>query len=290
MDIIKCEALINAAEMGSITAAAEEMGYTQSGITRMISSLEDEVGFTLLTRSKHGVTLTGDGEIIIQKIRELVRAYQGVIQTASDINGVIEGVLRIGSYFSFSSAILPGILKKFEDKYPKVNVRLQEGPGVELNRWLFEKSVDLCFMSKPDDKIECDYLPLFKDEILAWLPKSHPKAKAKAFPVKDLENEAFIQTMPNLGSDIDRLIAEENLKLNVMYTTRNSYSTYNMVEKGIGISVEQKLTSENWKGNVVKIPLRPKKYIPIGIAVPSRYAISPAAKKFIELAREDLAP
>ena len=52
MDATKCEAILIAAETGSLTAAAERLGYTQSGITRMLGSLENEVGFSLFVRSK----------------------------------------------------------------------------------------------------------------------------------------------------------------------------------------------------------------------------------------------
>ena len=55
METIKGKALLMAADLGSMTAAAEALGYTQSGITRMISSLEEEIGFPLLSRGKAGV-------------------------------------------------------------------------------------------------------------------------------------------------------------------------------------------------------------------------------------------
>ncbi len=58
MDEIKREALITAAEQDSLSTAARILGYTQSGISRMIRSLEDELGLTLLVRTKKGVALT----------------------------------------------------------------------------------------------------------------------------------------------------------------------------------------------------------------------------------------
>lgn len=56
MDTKKLEVFINAVDLGSITKAAQVMGYTQSGITRMISSLEKELGVPLLVRSRSGVS------------------------------------------------------------------------------------------------------------------------------------------------------------------------------------------------------------------------------------------
>ena len=57
MEALQCEAVLLAAEQGSLTAAAERLDYTQSGITRMISSLEEELGFPLFIRSRRGVRL-----------------------------------------------------------------------------------------------------------------------------------------------------------------------------------------------------------------------------------------
>ena len=58
MEAVKCEAFLAAAELGSLTATAELLGYTQSGVTRMIGTLEEELGFPLFLRSKKGVQLT----------------------------------------------------------------------------------------------------------------------------------------------------------------------------------------------------------------------------------------
>ena len=62
MESKKLEALLMAVDLGSFTKAAEVMGYTQSGLTHMMNSLEREVGFTLLERGRGGVRLTKDGE------------------------------------------------------------------------------------------------------------------------------------------------------------------------------------------------------------------------------------
>ena len=61
MESKKLEALLMAVDLGSFTKAAEVMGYTQSGLTHMMNSLEREVGFTLLERGRGGVRLTKDG-------------------------------------------------------------------------------------------------------------------------------------------------------------------------------------------------------------------------------------
>lgn len=75
MEAVKCEAFLAAAELGSLTATAELLGYTQSGVTRMIGTLEEELGFPLFLRSKKGVQLTENGKLMLPLLREVVRAH-----------------------------------------------------------------------------------------------------------------------------------------------------------------------------------------------------------------------
>ena len=69
MEAVKCEAFLAAAELGSLTATAELLGYTQSGVTRMIGTLEEELGFPLFLRSKKGVQLTENGKLMLPLLR-----------------------------------------------------------------------------------------------------------------------------------------------------------------------------------------------------------------------------
>ena len=84
MEAVKCEAFLAAAELGSLTATAELLGYTQSGVTRMIGTLEEELGFPLFLRSKKGVQLTENGKLMLPLLREVVRAHHNAEQLSAD--------------------------------------------------------------------------------------------------------------------------------------------------------------------------------------------------------------
>ena len=82
MEAVKCEAFLAAAELGSLTATAELLGYTQSGVTRMIGTLEEELGFPLFLRSKKGVQLTENGKLMLPLLREVPAdtPYSGTVR------------------------------------------------------------------------------------------------------------------------------------------------------------------------------------------------------------------
>ena len=73
-------------------------------------------------------------------------------------------------------------------------------------------------------------------------------ANQTSYPVAMLSQEKFIHTLPNEDTDQDRLIVAEKLQLNERYTTRDGFTTYNMVEAGLGVSVNQRLISQKWQG------------------------------------------
>jgi len=289
MDAVKCGALLSAADLGSMTAAAEKLGYTQSGITRMVRSLEEELGFPLLVRGKGGVELTENGKLMLPALREIVRAEENARQLGAEICGVATGVLTIGSYYSVSALVMPAVLSRFEALYPGIRVRIQEGGNREMAEWLGEKAVDCCFGAEPAGDVCCDWIPVFRDELVAWLPKSSPRAAERAFPLRGLEAEPFIQTSPDRDTDQDRLLREYDLHPDIRFTTRDGFSTYNMVASGLGVSFNQKLISRAWSGGVAELPFDPPQYIFLGIAVPSLREASPAAKKFIACVKETLA-
>lgn len=284
MDAIRCEAVLTAAELGSMTAVASQLGYTQSGVTRMISALEQELGFPLFIRGKKGVTLTENGRMMLPVIREIVRAEHDAEQLGADILGSVRGILTIGSYYSISAMWLPDVLKEFQQRYPGVRVRLREGGNREMGRWLSERSVDCCF-SAEQEKGMCDWIPLFKDEMTVWLPENHPLAEQRTFPVRRLEQEPFIHTQPGEDTELDRLLASLELHPDVCFSTRDAFTTYNMVAAGLGISFNQRLISKKWRGAVKELPFDPPQYVSLGIAVPALSEVSPAAGRFIALAK-----
>lgn len=283
MDSFKCEVFLTAVDLGSITAAGDFLGYTQPGVTRIIRSLEEEVGFPLLTRTRKGVSLTENGKAMMPIFRDMVLAGKTAIELAGEIRGITTGTLVIGSYYSVSAMLLPGILSKFQKMYPSVKIRLKEGGNDDLARWLTNRSIDFCFAVRPSPDVECDWIPVMDDELTVWLPAEHPLAAGINFPVKAIQNERFIATMPGHDTEIDRLLKDEGLSPDIAFSTADAYAAYRMVEAGLGISVNNKLFTEKWTGMVNILPLDPPAKITLGIAVPSLREASPATKKFIDL-------
>ena len=85
------------------------------------------------------------------------------------------------------------------------------------------------------------------------------------------------------GSEIDRFFEEEGLTINEVLSAKDEYTTYNLVEAGLGISINQEMIGSRWTGRVRMIPVSPARYVEIALVCPPKNEMSPAAKRFAEM-------
>ena len=287
MESARCKAFMYAADTGSFTKAAERLNYTPSGVSQLVGALENETGLTLLRRTRKGVTLTPDGEILLPAVREFLEKENRIYELAAEVKGLLVGSVTIAAYSSISTHWLPEVIRDIEQDYPQIEIRLMEGIRQEVTRWLDEKKADIGFLSY-QEPMPYEWTPLDYDEMLAVLPKDHSYASKESYPLINCETDSFI--MPALGRDDDvvSLFERNGIKLNIHFTTLENFATMAMIEKGLGMSVMNNLITEKWNCDVVKIPVDPPSRITLGLAVPSYKQASPAVKRFIKYAVERL--
>ena len=285
MDTERCRALLNAIEEGSLTAVSEKMGYTLSGISRMMNTLEKEAGFPLLVRSRSGVVPTRECEQLLPVLRELVRQADQYHQLTGELAGLSRGTIRIGtSYYAYYDWFA-GLIAGFQKAYPGIQVEIAEGTSTELLEELEDRNVDLCIISKRAGT--CDWIPLKKDQLLACLPKGHPLAGRKAFPVNAFATEDYIELYPGKETDNSMMMERCSIKPKVRYTTSDNYAAYAMVKAGLGIACTNAIIGGSFTGGVRYLPLSPPQYVEIGMALPPEQEMSPAARRFAAYAMEE---
>ena len=136
MDTEKVRVLFTAIEEGSLTAAAEKLDYTPSGISRSVASLEEEVGFPLLLRSRNGVIPTKDCNEMLPTFRELLKCEEKCRQLCGEIRGLETGEIAVGTaYFKYYPQLC-GWISEFTKNYPGISVRIVEGRSSELSEML----------------------------------------------------------------------------------------------------------------------------------------------------------
>lgn len=280
MDSQKCRALLRAVELGSITAAARELGYSVSGMTRMLDSLEAEIGLPLLVRGRHGVALNEAGKKFLPLLRELAQAETQITALSAAISGLAVGELYIGSYFSVAAIWLPEILRQFQEDYPGIHVHVREEGNKALIQAVARHELDCAILSKPED-FHGDWLPLYRDRLVAWIPQSFALAQKEAIQPQDFNGIPFIEPLPHQHTNVEAFLQKYDVHPDIRLTTSDTYTCWSMVEAGLGVSMDNELRSAHWHGNVKVVPFATGDAIELGIALLDRKSASPALKKFI---------
>ena len=285
MSIGKYKVLMEVLEQKSLTKAAEIMGYTQSGISHIISSLEEEFGFELIIRSRTGAKVTKNGEQVISTIREILKWNDYLEQQIAAVHGIELGTVRIGTFSSVSVHWLPSIIKSFQKDFPSIEIKLVEGDYREIEEWILNGIVDCGFISEPT-RNKFDTIPLHKDKMLILLPHDHHLAAHKSIDLDQIEEEPFIMPMQGYDDDMKRIFKKASFKPNITFTAGDDYAIMAMVESGLGISILPELVLKGQQRQIHKKELKEANYRSLGIAVHSMKSISPATKKFLRYVQD----
>ena len=281
MSISKYEAFAKVIELGSLTLAADALGCTQSAVSHSINALEAEVGFSVLKRSRAGVSLTDNGERILPAVRGILNYEEQLKQTVSAIRGLDSGTVRIGTFTSVAVHWLPGVIKAFREDYPNVEIKLLNGDYHDVENWLNEGSIDLGFINMPAN-LKCECIALMEDRLLAILPNDHKFASYPKFPLVECETEAFITLLETSNHDANRALSAAGVRPNIRFSTKDDYAIIAMVEQGLGISIMPELLLRGRNDNVEIKELIPPSKRTIGLAIPESSRHSPATRKFAD--------
>lgn len=277
-------ALLTALETGSITAAAEKLGYTQSGLSYIISTMEKELGFPLLHRSRTGVKATAECQQLLPYLQNLQRQASMLDQKISEIRGASGGTLSLSTYTSISRFRLPDILCKFSNLYPDITINLKEQDKFSSLQSLYAGEIDLALISRPADS-NLEWFPLCSDEILIVLPEDHPLSAYSSLSPDMLEHEFFIM----VGTPDDNVwdvLETFSFTPNIRVSTDDELLTLKLVQTGMGIALMSEMFLSAIPSGIVTRPLAPRAFRELGIASLGKSTLSPVSRRFLELIKQ----
>lgn len=269
MDTKKVQALLAAIDLGSLTAAASELGYTQSGLTHMMNSLETELGLNLLLRSKSGVRLSPAGQELLPELRNLADAAEVLSQAAEQLRQRNCSTLRLGAYSSIARHWVPQIMADYRKVCPDTQVSLIMDGLVELYSAVRDDQLD-CIMTSYDESLAQGFgwIPLWEDELVAVLPENFP-LEGDVLPVERFDGTQFL--MPSQGADTYILpifsASSQKVEPHVITTNLDDESIVSMVEHGLGVSLLSRLVVKGMNYQVKIVPISPKHFRSLGIIV-----------------------
>lgn len=281
MGLKKYEAFAKTVELRSLTKAAEALGYTQSGMSHMLNSLEQEFGFPVLQRSRSGVKLTAAGEQMLPKIQEILLKKQEIDELASFLVGDNVGIVRVGAFTSVAVNWLPGIIKEYRKTHPAIEIRMFSGDYSDIRGWLEHGDIDLGFIALPEPEgVRC--IPLKEDPLVMILPEGHPLTQYERVPITLAAKEPIISLPQNSAQDIQRALGEAGVIPEVKYATKDDYAIIAMVRAGLGISIMPQLLIQNHDRDIRIRHLSPEARRTIALAYADSRQPIPVVESFAQ--------
>ncbi|MBR0648297.1 LysR family transcriptional regulator [Roseomonas terrae] len=178
-DLLRSFVLI--AEGGSFTRAANAVGRTQSAVSMQIRRLEDTLGQSLLLRGPRGVETTAHGAWLLERARRLLAMHDEIITTFR--MPPVSGTVRLGTPDDYALRWLPGILARFAEVHPAVEVAVTCAPSSELVERLVREEIDLTLLSGGNERAGMVGQPLWQAG-LRWIGSaSHATHRRSPLPL-----------------------------------------------------------------------------------------------------------
>lgn len=289
MTLSQLEIFILVAQHRSFTLTAKQLGISQSAVSHALKNLESEWKVVLFSRQQPHIELSDIGENLLQHAKQLIHIAQVMQQEAAAAHGLHQGRLKIGSFGSSASIhLLPEILQEYRQRYPQIEIFVEEGTDEHIAQLIQHKSVDVGFAVLP--RPELDTFPLIQDIFVALIPRSYAIAAQREVRLADLAKHPFILTRAGSQTHVELLFKLHQIEPKIKYRLSQLLTILNMVnmQEGVSIVADMAMTPEllALHPHVVKRPLMPNTQRHIGLAVANQRYMSPATKAFIDLAQE----
>ena len=270
MKIRQLEAMRAVVATGTTTQAAEVMGLTQSAVSRLISQLEDDLGFTLFDRHRGRLAITPEGQEFFNAAERILDEVDQIRDTADNIRTHGAGTLRIAAMPAIGTCMLPRPLKMLQDDYERLNVVVHLKTRSELQHAVADRQYDVGLATLPIADQGLVVEPLCRVRSVLIMPLGHRLAKKRVVSADDLVGEKFV----SLSSDtVMRYRTEElftRLKIDrqLAVEAQSTILMGNLVELGLGVAVVHPFVAEHFAGKVEIRPFEPAIEVSYGLVFP----------------------
>ena len=277
-------ALIAVAEQGNFGEAALQLGLSQSAVSHAIATLEEILGVVLISRGRHGAYLTPVGDRVLVYARQMMQSLDGMMKEANVAKGLQGGQVRIASFRSVATHILPEAIAQFRQQFPEITVLLTDHEDLpEVEQTLREGRADIGFTYLPTSE-DFEVWELLQDEFVALFPPAF-KLKGKRLTWDELAHHPMIMP-PDTDATMLQFYAhclKFKCTLKVAYRVNTDSTIVSMVARGLGAAVLPRLAAEPIPMGVQVFSLPIPIYRVIGIAVLADALQVPAVFAFLDI-------
>ncbi len=227
------------ASLRSFTRAAEELFLTQPGISKHIRQLEEFYGIRLFDRLGRQVVPTQAGEVLFESTQSIFEIIEDSQMRIEDLKGMTGGRITIGASFTAGTYILPGVMGRFRQKYPDVEISLEISLSHEIAEKVISNDFDIGFIGAPYEDDRLLTTKLREEKLVVIIPKDHAWKNRKTIRFANLADQPFV--LSRRGSGTRAVIEKEIEKAGIEIKRRIEFGNTEAVKKavaaGVGISI-----------------------------------------------------
>ncbi|OTG85880.1 LysR family transcriptional regulator [Acinetobacter sp. ANC 4558] len=258
IDIQKLKAFVAVVEESNISHAAVRLNIQQPPLTRIIKSLEDELGAQLLKRLPRGVEVTEAGKVLYQEALAILAHADVIPKRVKNISQGLEGQINIGFTNSVGlHSFLPSLLRNFREISPAVAIHLEEEGSTALIDSVINDKNDIVFLRKPAPiRTDLTCLHILDEPLIVALPNNHPLVEKKeAIHLLDLEPYDFVLYRRLAGQDLfDSILAScyiAGFSPKIVQEAPRLTSSLNLIAAGIGLSIVPESIKDFWNNQII---------------------------------------
>lgn len=243
MDIGKLKSFLVLAECKSFTETADILYCSQPAISKHIDSLENELGVPLFNRGRNRISLTIQGKRFKYYAEEIVKLYENSKEHIRQIEDLNEGTLFFGSTNFIGIYLMPLFLKRFQDKYPKVNINMTVKSSRRLFEMLEKHEIEFVFLSHYVEVDKEKYLSrsFFSDELVLIVGKDNKLADKSKIMLKEIQDEVLItkDSFSSLYKFLGKSV--ENFNFRKELIIGNQEAIKHAVIEGLGVAIMSRI-------------------------------------------------
>jgi DNA-binding transcriptional LysR family regulator len=287
----RLQVLSEVVKRGSFSAAADALSYTQSAVSQAIARLESEVGATLVVRDRRGVRPTAAGATLVEHADAIFAQIEAAENDVAAVLGVRGGRLRVASFPSAGSTLMPLAVAMFRRGHPDVALTLAEGEPEEIAPRLRAGEFDLALLfefpgvrERPSKGVRT--ITLLEDPMHVALPAEHRLASKRALRLSDLRGEDWVQTSAEspCARHVIRLCLAAGFEPKVTFESDDYETVQGLVAAGVGVALVPRLALSQVHAGVVVRELSPRSPSRrVVAATTNEPGVAPAARTMIRI-------
>jgi LysR family transcriptional regulator, hydrogen peroxide-inducible genes activator len=239
MEMHQLRYVVAVAHAGNFSRAAEQCHVSQPSLSQQIQKLEEELGERLFDRMKREVKLTPHGESFLRRAVRVLEEVDTAKREAKDATDLLHGTVTLGVLPTIAPYLLPEVITEYIEKYPRVEIVVQEDTTVHLLKLLVACEIDFALASQPIWDARLEVRELFSEELLLALPPGHPLTRKRTVGASDLEGQALIVMKEGhcLGDQVLNFCDRSDLHPNISFRSAQLETIQSLVCAQMGLSL-----------------------------------------------------